>query len=203
MVIRNRRISLDTQYQVIAGEYTSALNGVQTVIVINLAISIGVLAAMMTIINLVNTFLIAVIGFSVLAFVGLLGAICSIRTIHIAREQIIDIQKQLVEFEKRYCYKMVHKCEYYKPLHITLCVFWTFAVTFMVILAISLLKLLLPNLINFAGVLITIIILFLGMLWIVKLSDRFHKYKEMELLSKKVSKNGSLDSKTITSIIKR
>lgn len=186
MVMKKRKISLDTQYQVVAGEYTAALNGVQTVIVINLAISIGVLAAMMTIINLIDTFLIVIIGFAVLAFVGLLGAICSIRTIHIAREQIIGIQKKLVEFEIKYCCKVVHKCEYYKPLHITLCAFWAFAFTFVVILAISLLKLLLPNLINFASVLITIIILSLVMLGVIKLSDRFHKCKEMQLLSKKV-----------------
>lgn len=182
----NHSIHLDTQYQVAANEYSAALNGVQTVIIVNLAISMGILAAMTAILTndiTIITSKLSIIGFSILSFIGLLGTICSIQTLHIARIQIINIQKRLVNLEENYFLDgAFHKNEYYKPLHITLGAFWIFAIIFIGILAISLLKLLLPNMINFLSILITIMILSLVSLGLIKLSDMYHKYKEINLL---------------------
>ena len=104
-----------------ANEYTSALQGSQTVIVIDLAISIGILGAMTTMLatgNYKDT--INLIVLSILSVVGLLGAICCIRTLYISREQLISFQKTMIKLEENYGIENIHK-NFFKhiitPLH--------------------------------------------------------------------------------------
>lgn len=179
----NKKISPDTQYQVIANEYISALQGSQTVIVINLAISIGILAAMTTMLATSNySEIVSLITLSILSVVGLLGTICCIRTLYISRKQLISFQERMIDFEKEYGVKMVHSKYYYKPLHITLFGFWVFTAIFMIVLSICLVKLLIPEMIGFLSVAITFGILVLCLFGIAKISDLCYEEIQKKLL---------------------
>lgn len=178
-----KKMTPDTQYQVIANEYVSALQGSQTVIVINLAISIGILAAMTTMLatGKYAEFL-NLITLSVLSVVGLLGTICCIRTLHISRKQLISFQGRMMDFEKEYGVKTIHSKYYYKPLHITLFGFWVFTAIFMIVLSICLVELLIPNLFGFLSITITFTILVLCLFGIAKISDLCYKKIEKALI---------------------
>lgn len=179
-----KSISVDTQYQIVANEYTGALQGSQTVIVINLAISIGILAAMTTMLTTNNyTSIINIVTLSVLSFVGLMGSICCIRTLHISRIQQIHLLKILEDVETEYNVKSIHYPNYYKPLHITLFGFWSFTIIFMIALAICLIELLIPKMFGLLSVTIAFIILALCSLGIIKISDLLYEVVKNKLIN--------------------
>ena len=83
-----------SQYQIIANEYLSALQGAQTVITINIA----VMAAMADIISKsadVKSYII----FGILAMIDFITDVASICTIHITKIQVMLFQKQLNKLE--------------------------------------------------------------------------------------------------------
>ena len=124
------------QYNIISNEYLSALKGVQTVITINLAASIGVLAAMVALkadyMKISHNLCILA-----LSLIGIICDIASIRTIEITKKQLVIFQKQLEEKEKLHCSKVIHRPNYYKGLHITNMVFIFYAIIFLIILSLS------------------------------------------------------------------
>lgn len=183
MCDENIKMKPDTQYQVMANEYTAALQGSQTVIVINLAITIGIIAAMTTMLATGNYLkFINVVTLSTLSIVGLLGTICCIRTLHISRKQLIDFQTRLIVFEEEYGIKLIHTKYYYKPLHITLFGFWVFTVIFMTVLAICLVKLLIPEMFGFLSITVAFIILSLCLFGIAKISDLCYETIQKKLI---------------------
>ena len=181
MPVINKKVGLDAQYQGLISEYTAVHNGIQTVIVINFAISIGIIAALITVFTAdnINNFLI-----SILAGIGVLDELCSIQTLHLAREQQMLIQKSLVAFEKRYCKYQNHKNCYYKAIHITLSSFWLLLIIFLIVLSASLIDLLIPQYYNIISVLITFVVLSLVSIGIITISNFVHQKKEKELLKK-------------------
>ncbi len=179
----HKKMSPDTQYQVVANEYTSALQGSQTVIVIDLAISIGILGAMTTMLatgNYKDT--INLIVLSILSVVGLLGAICCIRTLYISREQLISFQKTMIKLEENYGIENIHKNFYYKPLHITLFGFWVFTAIFIVVLAVCLVALIIPEKFGLLSIVIVLVMIVLSLFGIVKLSDICYDKVQKKLL---------------------
>lgn len=137
---------ITAQYNVISNEFVNALHGAQTVITINLAVTIGVLAILATLFSEIylkdDASCLLYIACSVCSFIGLFGTISCIRTIHISRESIMKLEKRLESIENKYCSSEKRQISYYKPLHITLEAFWVFAFIFDIILSISLLQVL-------------------------------------------------------------
>lgn len=124
------------QYQLIANEYLSALQGTQTVITINLAVSIGVMAAMAQILSNVEKTQ-GYIIVAVLSIVGLVTDIASICTVRDTKEQVMLFQKQLNRFEKKYSRYIIHKIHHYKGLFITQAAFMFFAIIFAIVVLFS------------------------------------------------------------------
>lgn len=137
---------ITAQYNVISNEFVNALHGAQTVITINLAVTIGVLAILATLFAEIHlkddASCLLYIACSVCSFIGLFGTISCIRTIHISRELIMKLEKRLKSIENKYCSSEKRQILYYKPLHITLEAFWVFAFIFDIIFSISLLQVL-------------------------------------------------------------
>ena len=129
-VVKAREFTV-SQYQIIANEYLSALQGAQTVITINIAVSVGVMAAMADIISKsadVKSYII----FGILAMIGFITDVASICTIHITKIQVMFFQKQLNKLEKRHGKYIVHTPHHYMGLYITQVIFVIFGLIFMV-----------------------------------------------------------------------
>ena len=141
LVNQNKDADLSmTQYSALSNEYVNLMHGAQTVITINLAVSIGVLAILATLICNGGSLLIYA-ACSLCAFIGLFGAVSCIRTIYASRKLIINIESNLHNIEKTNGLYSIREVTYYKPLHITTEAFYVFAFIFNSILSISLLNL--------------------------------------------------------------
>ena len=178
------------QYNVLSNEFVNALHGAQTVITINLAVSIGVLAILASILTELYsnpTNCILYVASSLCSSIGLLGTVCCIGTIHISRKNIIKLESKIQHIEKKYCICSVHRIKYFKPLHITLYAFWTFSFIFNVILSISLLcmfnscfqSVIIP--INCVSIVFTFLVLALLILALNSISDRVYNHLNKNL----------------------
>lgn len=199
-VKKNNLDFIMTQYSILSNEFVNALHGAQTVITINLAVTIGVLAIIATLFSEIYsdnnaTFCLLYIACSICSFIGLFATISCIRTIHVSRKSIMQIEMKLENIEKDHCIYSVRETAYYKPLHITLEAFWVFAFIFDIIFSISLLQVLnncfksvkIP--INFGSCTITVLIVSCITLLTVILSNRKYKAVNKNLL-KKLRKKG-------------
>ena len=107
------------------------MQGAQTVITINIAVSVGVMAAMADIISKsadVKSYII----FGILAMIGFITDVASICTIYITKIQVMLFQKQLNKLEKRHGKYIVHIPHHYMGLYITQVIFVLFGLIFMV-----------------------------------------------------------------------
>lgn len=199
MDCNNEKKITDTQYPIVANEYISALQGSQTVIVINLAISIGILAAMTTMLATGNFItMINLITLIVLSNVGLLGTLCCILTLYVSRKQLIEFQEILSTYEEANGMYNVHQKKYYKPLHYTLFGFWVFTFTFAIVMSVCLVKLFFPTMFCFLSVTGAFAIISLCLFVIVKRIDKSYDYKNKKLApkdSKPVQKQEDVSAK--------
>ena len=182
-----------TQYSVLSNEFVNALHGAQTVITINLAVTIGVLAIIATLFSEIYsdnnaTSCLLYIACSICSFIGLFGTISCIRTIYVSRELIMKLEKRLKSIENKYCLSEKRQILYYKPLHITLEAFWVFAFIFDIIFSISLVQVLnncfksvkIP--INLGSCTITVLIVSCLSLLTVVISNKAYKAVNKKLL---------------------
>lgn len=182
-----------TQYSVLSNEFVNALHGAQTVITINLAVTIGVLAIIATLFSEIYSddnakSCLLYIACFICSFIGMFGTISCIRTIHISRELIMKLEKRLKSIENKYCSSEKRQILYYKPLHIILEAFWVFAFIFDIIFSISLLQVLnncfksvkIP--INLGSCTITVLIVSCLSLLTVVISNKAYKAVNKKLL---------------------
>lgn len=133
------RSCLISQYEALVGEYLQHLAGMQNVITINVAMSMGIIAAMTTIIAAIksmqwHTLLVA------LPFMGLVTSIACIRTIHCGIDDTQRVKACLLQMEEMLGLVKIHDSQIYRPLHITLAAFYLNTAIFGAAFALSLAK---------------------------------------------------------------
>lgn len=117
------------QYEIAVSEYLQHLSGMQNVITINVAMSMGIIAAIATIIsasksNQWHALLL------ILPIMGLTTSIACIRTIYCGMKDIENYKEFLLTTEKTLGMQELHNRPPYKPLHITLVAFYLNTVFF-------------------------------------------------------------------------
>lgn len=178
-----------SQYQIIANEYLSALQGAQTVITINIAVSVGVMAAMADII-LKSADIKNYIIFGILAMIGFVTDVASICTIHITKIQVMLFQKQLNRLEKRYGKYIIHIPHHYMGLYITQVTFVLFGLIFMGSVFVAINKIAVLYVMNYVAIIILDICIGAIIFFILKLLHWIYKQEEILLHNKIKNKKG-------------
>ena len=111
------------QYEIAVSEYLQHLSSMQNVITINVAMSMGIIAAIATIIsatktNQWHTLLL------ILPIMGLITSIACIMTIHCGMKDAESYKEFLLTTEKTLGMQELHNRLPYKPLYITLAAFY-------------------------------------------------------------------------------
>lgn len=138
---KRKQSDRSTQYTTLVTEYLQNLSGIQTVITINLAITIGLIAAYIALLSTLDSqmqnlpYIQAI--FVILPTIGLVGVITCIRTIVIQNEHSIAMRNELNNMEGELGYKKIKRPIYYKPIHITLFGFSIFWILFAMALTIG------------------------------------------------------------------
>lgn len=131
-VTKNTGSNIKEQYSALQTEYLQNLSAMQNVITINLAITLGLVAAyvaLLTNLKMQNYTYIKAI-FIMLPIIGLHGAISCIRTLRVQNADSREKRKILNELERKLGFIEVKRPLYYKPIHITLFGFAFFCVLF-------------------------------------------------------------------------
>ena len=121
-VTKNTGSNIKEQYSALQTEYLQNLSAMQNVITINLAITLGLVAAyvaLLTNLKMQNYTYIKAI-FIMLPIIGLYGAISCIRTLRVQNADSREKRKILNELERKLGFIEVKRPLYYKPIHITL-----------------------------------------------------------------------------------
>lgn len=133
---KRRRYHL-SQYTVVCEEYRHSLSGMQNVININIAMSIGVITIIVALLSVGEKAQFQPFAL-VLPAMGLLSSVACIRTMLYGKKEIENYQRILCCFEKKLRLRRIHEIKPYKPIHITLIAFVVNALVFCAILVFEL-----------------------------------------------------------------
>ena len=139
-------IDKNNQYAVISSEYVHHYSSMQNVITINLAITMGLIAAYTAIVTsttLNNHY--SQLLLVLLSAIGIFGAVSCIVTVWDQNKTVMKHQLHLMKLERELRLSRIHKKCYYRPVHITLLSFFMFGILFSIVLIFSLINL------NFLG----------------------------------------------------
>lgn len=168
------------QYETLNSEYLQCLSGSQNVITINIAMSMGIIAAIATMISLNlnsnwRTFLL------ILPIMGLVVSVACIRTLRHAMKELKRLQSLLVNMELSLELNKIHEVTVYKPLHITLVAFVLNAFFFviMVILSLAQSEAFISFLSAHKFILICTFIVLIVMFFLIFISESLYKKKMM------------------------
>ena len=135
--------SKSEQYPAIMSEYVQHLSGIQTVITIDFAISVGLLAAYAAILSIEKNpekmyyYKYIEMLLFLLPCIGLWTAVACIKTLFILNDSCMKLQDTLNQLEKDLDYIEYHRKSYYKPIHITIFGFIGFGIVYAVALIVT------------------------------------------------------------------
>lgn len=132
---KNTDSNIKEQYSALQTEYLQNLSAMQNVITINLAVTLGLVAAYVALLTKseMQDFEYIKAMFIILPIIGLCEAISCIRTVRVQNADSREKRKMLNELERKLGFIEAKRPLYYKPIHITLfgfallCVLFGFA----------------------------------------------------------------------------
>ena len=193
--MHDQKQKIEKQYGIIVNDYRQIMQSIQNVITINLAVTMGITAALILIISNhktidFNSFLVR-IALIWLLLMGLVATIASIKTINVQVEETMPILSTISNMEIKLQIKNVHQVKYYKPIHITLMSFHFFAISFYIGLVGSMVFLLTNFFDLWICTIISIAVVALISFLINMASDTIYKRKNDKFITK--YKNDELD----------